>query len=453
MVKKRTVFSCQKCGFQTPKWLGRCPECGEWNSLVEETYESPPENQNRQAMLSKGEVKKLNEISVQDLARIKTGVGEFDTVLGGGIVPASFVLVGGDPGIGKSTLLLQAAGSISEKGSRVLYVSGEESYSQIKMRAQRLGINAESLFILCETCLENIFEAIEKINPAVLILDSVQTTYTSELTSAPGSVSQVRETAGRLMVLTKNRGIMTFIIGHVTKEGSIAGPRVLEHIVDTVLYFEGDAEQQFRILRSHKNRFGPVSEIGVFRMGEGGLIEVTNPSEFLLSGRTGNVSGSVVVCSMEGTRPLLIEVQALASSTPFPTPRRNIIGFDPYRVNLLIAILEKRSGNSFFGYDIFLNTAGGIKINESASDLGVITALYSSFKDKPVDSKTIVIGEVSLAGEVRAVPLLDERIKEAQKLGFTKAIIPARNRAEKKKTELKVVEAAWIKEAISELFG
>lgn len=451
MSRNRTVFACQNCGHQSPKWLGRCPECGEWNSFVEETYAPVKRRGDEKFSLPQGEIKKLSEIEKEEQERIKTGLGEFDNVLGGGIVPSSLILIGGDPGVGKSTLLLQVAGLIAGMGKKVLYVTGEESLSQLKMRAERLGVSSELLFVLSETLLENIFSAVEKINPFLLIVDSIQTIYTQDISSAPGTVSQVRECAGKLMQIAKGHGITTFVIGHVTKEGAIAGPRVLEHIVDTVLYFEGETERDFRILRSHKNRFGSVSEIGIFKMTFSGLEEVKNPSDFLLSERTENIPGSTVICAVEGFRPLLMEVQALVSQTPFGMPRRNTIGIDPYRANLLVAIIEKRLGISFLGYDVFLNVAGGIKITEPSADLGVIAALYSSMKNKPVNSRTVLFGEVGLLGEIRAVPLPENRVKEAERLGFKRVVMPVQE-LDYKKFGIEIIKVRFIQDAVKQVF-
>jgi len=452
MSKTRTIFACQNCGYQSPKWLGRCPECGEWNSFAEETFQHPKAKGGQRISIPAGEIKKLSEIQMENFQRVRVGIEEFDNVLGKGIVPSSFTLIGGDPGVGKSTLLLQVAGKLAGGGKKVLYVSGEESISQIKMRADRLNINSDNLFVLSETVLENIISAVNSIKPFLLIVDSIQTIFTEDVSSAPGTVSQVRECAGKLMMLAKGSGITTFVIGHVTKEGAIAGPRVLEHIVDTVLYFEGDTERNFRILRSHKNRFGSVSEIGVFKMTSSGLEEVKNPSEFLLSERTENVSGSVVICALEGVRPLLMEVQALVSPTPFGVPRRNSIGIDPYRVNLLIAIMEKRLGISFLGYDVFLNVAGGIRVSEPAADLGVILALYSSIKNIPVNYRTVCFGEVGLAGEVRNVVLAEERIREIERLGFHRVIMPLQELVKKDDHGIEIRQVRYISEAMKLIF-
>lgn len=453
MVKNRTVFTCQNCGYQSPKWLGRCPECGEWNSFVEENYAPIPAKRQRGIGGTKGEVKKLAEVEEEGFLRVESGISELDNVLGGGIVQGSFVLIGGDPGVGKSTLILELAGRIAEKGMKVLYVSGEESLSQLKMRASRLKINSDNLFVLSETLLENILEDVEGIKPFLLIVDSIQTVYTQDISSAPGTVSQVRECAGKLMVVAKGKGITTFVIGHVTKEGTIAGPRVLEHIVDTVLYFEGELQSNFRILRSHKNRFGSVSEIGVFRMTSVGLVEVQNPSEYLLSQRMEKTSGSVIISAIEGIRPLLMEVQALVSQTPFGVPRRNTIGLDPYRVNLLIAIMEKRLGLSFLGYDVFLNVAGGIRVTEPAGDLGIIMALYSSLKDRAVDNNTVFFGEVGLGGEVRAVSMPSERIKEAERLGFRRMVMPDQEIENGKSFKIELLKVRHIRDVIKAVFS
>lgn len=453
MTKNRTVFACQNCGHQSPKWLGRCPECGEWNSFVEETYRQPVRKGLEGLSSAPGEIKKINEIQTDEVIRIRTEIEEFDNVLGGGLVPSSFTLIGGDPGVGKSTLILQVAGKIASLNKKVLYVSGEESLSQVKMRAERLNINSDNLFVLSETLIENIFSAVEKIKPFLLIVDSIQTVFTQDISSAPGTVSQVRECAGKLMMLAKREGITTFVIGHVTKEGAIAGPMVLEHIVDTVLYFEGERARNFRILRTHKNRFGSISEIGVFKMTASGLEEVKNPSEYLLSERTEDVSGSAVVCSLEGSKPMLMEIQALVSQTPFGMPRRNTIGIDPYRVNLLIAIMEKRLGISFLGYDVFLNVAGGIKITEPASDLGVIAALYSSINNIPLNSNTVLFGEVGLGGEVRSVLFAEERVREAERLGFKRVIMPLQDLSEKRKFSIDIVKVRFLNEMTKRISG
>ena len=419
---KKSVFFCQNCGHEENKWLGQCPMCKEWNSFVEETVSVVKSSS---VKLSKEpEVVPLKDIETNNEERIFTRIGELDRVLGGGIVPGSLVLVGGDPGIGKSTLLLQVCQKLSEDRKEVLYISGEESLRQIKLRANRMGEFREELSLLCETNLEVIRSVIERRKPDVVIIDSIQTMYSEEVSSAPGSVSQVRESTNVLMQLAKGSGISIFIVGHVTKEGTVAGPRVLEHMVDTVLYFEGDRHASYRILRGVKNRFGSTNEIGVFEMRQNGLVEVKNPSEFMLNGKPEHASGSVVACSMEGTRPILIEIQALVCSSNFGMPRRTAAGTDYNRVNLLMAVLEKRLGLPLSNYDAYVNIAGGVKMNEPAIDLGIVMALVSSYKNKIMDEKTIVFGEIGLSGEVRAVSMPEQRVAEAKKLGFETCIIP-----------------------------
>lgn len=420
---KNTVFFCSECGHESSKWLGQCPGCKEWNTFVEEPVIKNQKNHGM-SKTSRAEVTLLKDISIDLEDRIHTGFTELDRVLGGGIVKGSLVLIGGDPGIGKSTILLQTCKNISDKGKKVLYISGEESLKQIKLRAERIGNFTDNIMLLCETDLDIIEGVLEKIQPDVAIIDSIQTMYKDSVTSAPGSVSQVRESTNTLMQIGKTKGISIFIVGHVTKEGVVAGPRVLEHMVDTVLYFEGDRHASFRILRGVKNRFGSTNEIGVFEMREEGLREVLNPSEFMLSGRPESASGSVVACSMEGTRPVLIEIQALVARTNFGMPRRTAAGTDYNRLNLLLAVLEKRLHLNFGECDAYLNIAGGIKINEPALDLGMVIALISSYKDRPVDDKTIAFGEVGLSGEVRAVNMAQRRVEEALKLGFETCILP-----------------------------
>lgn len=419
---KKSVFFCQNCGHEESKWLGQCPACKEWNSFVEEkisTAKSITAKSSRDV-----EVVTLSEVNADDHARILTGIGELDRVLGGGIVPGSLVLVGGDPGIGKSTLLLQVCQSLS-RDRRLLYISGEESLAQIKLRANRMGEFKENLKLLCETNLEMIRTVIENQKPELVIIDSIQTMYSEDVASASGSVSQVRESTNIFMQLAKGLGISIFIVGHVTKEGTVAGPRVLEHMVDTVLYFEGDRHASYRILRGVKNRFGSTNEIGVFEMRQSGLAEVENPSEYMLSGKPENASGSVVACSLEGTRPILIEIQALVCQSNFGMPRRTAAGTDYNRVNLLMAVLEKRIGLPFSNYDAYVNIAGGIKMNEPAIDLGIVLALVSSYKNRPIDEKLLVFGEVGLSGEVRAVSMPEQRAAEARKLGFETCVVPA----------------------------
>ena len=419
---KKTLYFCQNCGHEESKWLGQCPACKEWNTFVEEKV-SVTKSSTAKALSSESEILPLSKIKSDDHIRINTKIGELDRVLGGGIVPGSLVLVGGDPGIGKSTLLLQVCKNLAEI-SNVLYISGEESLSQIKLRANRMGEFKDNLKIMCETNLEKIRFTIEKNKPDVVVIDSIQTMYSEEVASAPGSVSQVRESTNIFMQIAKGLGISIFIVGHVTKEGTVAGPRVLEHMVDTVLYFEGDRHASYRILRGVKNRFGSTNEIGVFEMQHDGLREVKNPSEFMLSGKPENAPGSVVACSMEGTRPILIEIQALVCKSTFPSPRRTAAGTDYNRVNLLMAVLEKRIGYPLSDYDAYVNIAGGIKMNEPAIDLGIVLAIISSYKNKNIDEKMLVFGEVGLSGEVRAVSMPEQRVNEAKKLGFETCMIP-----------------------------
>lgn len=424
---KKTVFFCQNCGHEESKWLGQCPACKEWNTFVEEKVTVSRGSTSAASEAGKERVSKvvtLSSVSVEEDERIRTGIAELDRVLGGGIVQGSLVLVGGDPGIGKSTLLLQVCQRLSDAGKNVLYISGEESGKQIKLRANRMGTFSEHLYLLCETNLELIRQMIERQKPDMVVIDSIQTMYNEEVSSAPGSVSQVRESTNILMQLAKGMNISIFIVGHVTKEGTVAGPRVLEHMVDTVLYFEGDRHASYRILRGVKNRFGSTNEIGVFEMRKEGLVEVENPSEFMLSGRPEHASGSVVACAMEGTRPILMEIQALVCRSNFGMPRRTAAGLDYNRVNLLMAVLEKRAGLPLSNYDAYVNIAGGIRMNEPAADLGIVMAIASSYKNRPVPEDAIVFGEVGLSGEVRAVTMPEQRVAEARKLGFKTCIIP-----------------------------
>lgn len=422
---KKSIFFCQNCGHEEAKWLGQCPACKEWNTFVEERIDSGITKGTTVAARAVHEAKvvPLTEVTADDDTRSETGIKELDRVLGGGIVPGSLVLVGGDPGIGKSTLLLQVCQRMAQM-KKILYISGEESQAQIKLRANRMGNFTSSLLLLCETNLGIISSVIEKERPELVIIDSIQTMYSEDVTSAPGSVSQVRESTNVFMQLAKGLCIPIFIVGHVTKEGTVAGPRVLEHMVDTVLYFEGDRHASYRILRAVKNRFGSTNEIGVFEMRQSGLVEVENPSEYMLSGKPENASGSVVACSMEGTRPILLEIQALVCRTNFGMPRRTAAGTDYNRVNLLMAVLEKRLGMSLGNCDAYVNIAGGIKMNEPAIDLGIVMALVSSYRNRPIDEKTIVFGEVGLSGEVRAVNMPEQRVAEAKKLGFETCILP-----------------------------
>ena len=428
-VKKKMTFFCKECGFESPKWLGQCPGCHEWDSFVEAPAASNAKGVGKPvAGKEKTHIpSKLSEVKSDEEERIVTGIGELDRVLGGGIVVGSLVLVGGDPGIGKSTLLLQMCRLLAAAGRKVLYVSGEESPKQIKMRAMRLGEFEKDLLILCETDLDVIAESVENERPDVVIIDSIQTMYREEVGSAPGSISQVREATSILMRVAKNLPVSVFIVGHVTKEGVVAGPRVLEHMVDTVLYFEGDGGASYRFLRGVKNRFGSTDEIGVFEMRSDGLHEVLNPSEYMLQGKPENEPGSVVACSLEGTRPILVEVQALVCQTNFNLPRRTYAGTDYNRVNLLMAVIEKRLGIRMGDCDAYINVAGGMRINEPALDLGIVAALLSSYKNVAMDSHTICFGEVGLVGEIRAVNLAEQRVMEAAKLGYKRCIMPSVN--------------------------
>jgi DNA repair protein RadA/Sms len=448
---------CQSCGHQSRKWLGKCPECGAWNSFVEERARAAVKKETAAARgglrLREVEPVAYHSIESQDDTRAPSGVTEFDRVLGGGLVPGSLILIGGDPGIGKSTLLLQVADSMSASGTTVLYISGEESERQIKLRGERLGIEALNLYLLPETNLENIFHEIERMNPGAIIVDSIQTVYSSAIESAPGSVSQVREVAGQFLLLAKNRTIPVFLIGHVTKEGNIAGPKALEHIVDTVLYFEGERHHNHRIVRATKNRFGAANEVGVFEMTGTGLVAVANPSEMFLQERPLGVSGSVVTACMEGTRPVLVEIQALVSSSKYGTGRRMTQGVDQNRVALLIAMLEKRVGFQLLGDDVFVNIAGGLEIDEPAADLGVVASIASSFKNVPIDPHTAVFGEVGLTGEVRGAMQASGRAREVQTLGFKKIIMPASNTAGLERLlGVRVVGVRSVEEALDELF-
>ncbi len=434
MAKTRTIFICQECGHQVSKWLGKCPECNSWNSFSEERQLQPSSSKSRNNFESSAPLTITQVQPVQE-NRMMTGIGEFDRVLGGGMVQGSLILIGGEPGIGKSTLTLQSMGHLSKQGKKVLYVSGEESGSQIKLRAERLDAISENLLICSEICVEGIIQWIEKIRPEVLVLDSVQTFYTEDLQSAPGSIGQVREVAFKIFQEIKRRNLPTLLIGHINKDGAIAGPKSLEHIVDTVVYFEGEQGHAYRALRAIKNRFGPTPEIGVFKMAPTGLIPVENPSEWFLAERPENSSGSAIVATLEGSRTLLVEVQALVStSSSIGMPRRMATGFDHNRMSLLIAIMEKRLGMNLQGEDIFVNLAGGIKITEPALDLGVAAAIASSFQDRPIDAELILLGEIGLTGEVRTVMQLEARLIEARRLGFKRCIVP--HSAKKAKTLL-----------------
>ena len=448
--KKSTVFFCQNCGFESAKWMGQCPGCREWNTFVEEQVSTAALKKNgTQGSTVRQKPAVLSEITMEKEDRISTGMQELDRVLGGGVVAGSLTLVGGDPGIGKSTLLLQVCRNFSDAGAKVLYISGEESLKQIKMRAERIGSFNDNLLLLCETNLSLIEDTIRSQKPQIVIIDSIQTMYSEDVSAASGSVSQVRESTALFLQLAKGLGVSIFIVGHVTKEGTVAGPRVLEHMVDTVLYFEGDRYASYRILRSVKNRFGSTNEIGVFEMREEGLAEVKNPSEYMLSGRPKDACGCVVACTVEGTRPLMVEMQALVCHSNFGIPRRQATGVDFNRVNLLMAVLEKRLGLQMSGCDAYVNLAGGIRIQEPAVDLGMVMAIVSSFKNRPVDESTVVFGEVGLSGEVRAVSLAEQRLQEAVKLGFTTCVMPRANADMLKNTKnIKVIGVSNVQEAI-----
>ncbi len=448
---KTTVFFCQNCGYESSKWLGQCPGCKEWNTMVEEpaAKRGSGSSGGSVSMRRMAEPMSLKEVDLREDERMTTHIAELDRVLGGGIVPGSLTLVGGDPGIGKSTLLLQVCRHMAADGQKILYISGEESLRQIKLRANRIGEFSDNLRLLCETNLETVEQTIRKEMPAVAVIDSIQTMYREEISSAPGSVSQVRESTNVLLQLAKGLGVSILIVGHVTKEGTVAGPRVLEHMVDTVLYFEGDRHASYRILRGVKNRFGSTNEIGVFEMKEEGLLEVKNASEFMLSGKPEGASGSVVSCSMEGTRPILLEIQALVCHSNFGIPRRQAIGMDFNRLNLLMAVLEKRLNLQMSDCDAYVNLAGGMRIVEPAIDLGVAMAVASSFKNRVIDDKTIVFGEIGLSGEVRGVSMAENRVAEAAKLGFTTCILPAVNAGQiKGKQGMHVIGVKTVRDAI-----
>ena len=446
---KKSIYFCQNCGHEESKWLGQCPMCREWNTFVEEKV-TVSKGTAAKNTVREAEVVTLSSVSTDQEDRMQTEIEELDRVLGGGVVPGSLVLVGGDPGIGKSTLLLQVCKRLSDQGRKVLYISGEESLKQIKLRANRMGTFSDHLLLLCETNLETIRQVIEREHPAVAVIDSIQTMYSEEVTAAPGSVSQVREATNTLMQIAKGLNITIFIVGHVTKEGTMAGPRVLEHMVDTVLYFEGDRHASYRILRGVKNRFGSTNEIGVFEMRETGLEEVPNPSEYMLNGRPEDASGSVVACSMEGTRPILMEIQALVCRSNFGMPRRTAAGTDYNRVNLLMAVLEKRVGLPLSNYDAYINIAGGIRMNEPAIDLGIVMAIVSSYKNQSISPGTIVFGEVGLSGEVRAVSMPEQRVAEARKLGFKTCIMPQVSKDMLKKVEgIEVIGVKSVNQAMN----
>jgi len=431
LAKDKQIFYCKECGNEYGKWMGQCPSCKAWNSFVEEKVTKTRANKTV-SVADRPRATSIKNVSSSEETRISTHISELDRVLGGGIVKGSLVLVGGDPGIGKSTLLLEMCRNLVKDDTKVLYVSGEESTSQIKSRAVRLGIDEgsvmeERLMLLSDNDMDNIEGQIENLSAEVVVIDSIQTIEASNVEAAPGTISQVREVTARLLQLAKQKGSAVFIVGHVTKEGTVAGPRTLEHMVDCVLYFEGDDSGGFRLLRANKNRFGSTNEIGVFNMTDSGLEEVINPSEFFLNGRPENSSGSAVVCVVEGTRAMLVEIQALCTDSNFSMPRRTSVGLDYNRVSLLTAVLEKRGGISMSGCDCYVNVAGGLKINDPSTDLGVVCAIASSFRDRAIDSKTVIIGEIGLAGEIRGVRNISQRIKEAAKLGYTKAIVPKSN--------------------------
>ena len=450
--EKATIFYCQNCGHESTKWMGQCPGCREWNSFVEEPTVKTPHMGVAAGRTRKGASPVptvLSEVKITSEDRLSTGMEELNRVLGGGIVKGSLTLVGGDPGIGKSTLLLQVCHVLSEAGHRVLYISGEESLAQIKMRADRIGSFTENMRLLCETSLDDISEVIRKEMPEVVIIDSIQTMYNENVSSAPGSVSQVRESTAILLQLAKGLGVSVMIVGHVTKEGTVAGPRVLEHMVDTVLYFEGDRHASYRVLRGVKNRFGSTNEIGVFEMRDVGLVEVKNASEYMLNGRPENASGSVVTCTMEGTRPLLVEIQALVCATNFGIPRRQTTGTDINRVNLLMAVLEKRAGLQLASCDAYVNVTGGMKVQEPAIDLGIVLAIISGYRNKAISSRVVAFGEVGLSGEVRAVSMARQRVAEAEKLGFDTCILTEVFAEEcRKNSKIRVIGVANVQAAL-----
>jgi DNA repair protein RadA/Sms len=451
---KGSIFFCQQCGYESAKWMGQCPGCREWNTFVEEPSQKKIGGTTVTRHKNQAKPIPLSAVEMTSQQRFTTGIHELDRVLGGGIVPGSLVLVGGDPGIGKSTLLLQVCRNLSGDNRKVLYISGEESLQQIKIRAERIGSFTEALTLLCETNLADVSAVVQEEKPEVVIIDSIQTMYSEEISSAPGSVSQVRQATALFLQLAKSLNITIFIVGHVTKEGVVAGPRVLEHMVDTVLYFEGDRHAAYRILRGVKNRFGSTNEIGVFAMRSEGLVEVLNPSEYMLNGKPKGASGSIVACSIEGTRPILMEIQALVCRTSFGLPRRTAAGADLNRVNLLMAVLEKRAGVPLSSCDAYINIAGGIRMNEPAIDLGIVLAIVSSYKEIPIRDKTICFGEVGLSGEVRAVSMAKQRVQEAKKLGFEECILPAVCINEEIKTDgIRIIGVSNVGEAISCVLG
>ena len=460
MAKAKNIYSCTECGGQSPKWQGQCPACNAWNTLVETVAETPKVGGNRYQSLAgvtatAGRLQKLSEVDAQDAVRVPTGIGEFDRALGGGLVAGGVVLIGGDPGIGKSTLLLQALAQLStrgDSGQSVLYVSGEESPAQVALRARRLALDADNVHLLAEINLEKILATLLAARPAVVVIDSIQTVYSEALTSAPGSVAQVRECAAQLTRVAKQHGITVIMVGHVTKEGALAGPRVLEHIVDTVLYFEGDTHSAFRLVRAFKNRFGAVNELGVFAMTEKGLKGVSNPSALFLSQHAEDVAGSVVMVTQEGSRPLLVEVQALVDTAHAPSPKRLSVGLEQNRLAMLLAVLHRHAGVFCLDQDVFVNAVGGVKIAEPAADLAVILAIVSSLRNRPLPKKMVIFGEVGLAGEVRPAPRGQERLREAAKLGFTRAIVPAANVSKQVIPGIEVIAVARLEEAVRAAF-
>ena len=455
MAKIRSSFVCQSCGHSAARWFGRCSGCGEWNTCVEERPQEVDKRREHIAVTApRSELQPITEVDDQDHERLQVGIGEFDRVLGGGIMPGSVVLVGGDPGIGKSTILLQMVGQLAASNFRIAYISAEESAAQIRLRAGRLGALSEDLQVMAETNLNAILGQLKAADPVAIVIDSIQTIYMPELESAPGSVTQVRECAARLVYLAKESGIPVFLVGHVTKEGTVAGPRVLEHLVDTVLYLEGERHHHFRILRAAKNRFGSTNEIGIFEMRDQGLIEVANPSEILLAERAEGVSGSAIVCSMEGTRPLLIEIQALVSRSSFGYPQRVATGIDAKRLSIIIAVLEKRCGHDLSGEDIFVNVVGGMRLDEPSVDMGVGLAIVSSFRNRPIDAQTVAIGEVGLGGEIRPVNQIDRRVTEARSLGFERCLVACCNLKGWKRPEgMEVVGVGGLEAAEELAFG
>lgn len=457
MAKKKTKFMCQSCGYESAKWMGKCPGCGEWNSMVEDVMITGKQPRKSFTHTPEGALTKATPlVAVESIEepRVKTKIAELNRVLGGGVVPGSLILIGGDPGIGKSTLLLQVSSQLAETNNKVLYISGEESVKQTKLRSDRLNVSSKELYVYAETNLESIHQSIEQLSPDFVVIDSIQTVYHPEVTSAPGSVSQVRECTAELMRIAKTKNIAVFIVGHVTKEGSIAGPRILEHIVDTVLYFEGERHHTYRILRAVKNRFGSTNEMGIFEMKETGLEEVANPSEIFLEERSQGAAGSTVVASMEGTRPVLVEIQALVTPTSFNNPRRMATGVDQNRVSLLMAVLEKRVGLLLQQQDAYLKVAGGIRLDEPAIDLAVAISIASSFRDQPSNAFDCIIGEVGLTGEVRRVSRIEQRVQEAAKLGFKRVIIPSNNIGGWKfPEEIQVVGVSNVNEALKQVLG